>query len=301
MRKPIFNSQFSVLNLIKSMRLRTLPLSLAGVVCGGILAYGHSDSSVLTLALLFLTTVSLQILSNLSNEMGDHLSGVDGDNREGPNYSMADGGLTEKQMWRAINGTVITCAVSGLLMLLFSFHFDILNYKFIILILLGAAAIWASTHYTLGKSPYGYKGLGDIFVFIFFGLVSVMGSYFVIAHTIDWIMIWPAVGIGFLSIGVLNVNNIRDMQSDKGLRQTIPLRIGEKPAKIYQTALIIGGYACMLFSCHTMWLLSVVPLYAIHLYLVWSRESKRLDPALPLLVLTTFATSIVFVICCYGI
>ncbi len=301
MRKPIFNSQFSVLNLIKSMRLRTLPLSLAGVVCGGILAYGHSDNSVLTLALLFLTTVSLQILSNLSNEMGDHLSGVDGDNREGPNYSMADGGLTEKQMWHAINGAVITCAVSGVLMLLFSFHFDIINYKFIILILLGAAAIWASTHYTLGKSPYGYKGLGDIFVFIFFGLVSVMGSYFVIAHTIDWMMIWPAVGIGFLSIGVLNVNNIRDMQSDKGLRQTIPLRIGEKPAKIYQTALIIGGYACMLFSCHTLWLLAVAPLYAIHLYLVWSREGKRLDPALPLLVLTTFATSIVFVICCYGI
>ena len=123
MRKPIFNSQFSILNLIKSMRLRTLPLSLAGVVCGSVLACGHTGFSLWTLVFLYLTTVSLQILSNLSNEMGDHLSGVDGVGREGPNYSMADGGLTVRQMWGAINGMVLACCLFGILMLLFSFQY----------------------------------------------------------------------------------------------------------------------------------------------------------------------------------
>ena len=287
--------------LINSMRLRTLPLSLAGVVCGGFFAYGKGHSSILALLLLLLTTICLQILTNLSNEMGDHLSGVDSIDREGPNYSMTGGELTEKQMWTSINTLVIICAVFGLALLLTSYHFALTNIQFILLLLLGAIAIWAATHYTLGKSPYGYKGLGDIFVFIFFGLVSVMGSYFVIAHNIEWAMTWPAIGIGLLGVGVLNINNIRDMQSDKGLRQTIPLRIGEKKAKLYQTVLVIGGYTCMLLPCQSWWLIAFAALYILHLYLLWSRKGKSLDPALPLLVMTTFATSIVFVICCYGL
>ncbi len=287
--------------LLKSMRLRTLPLSLAGVVCGGLMAYAEDDSSILTLVLLFLTTVSLQILSNLSNEMGDHVSGVDSENREGPNYSLADGGLTEGQMWKSINAFVVLCAVLGLAMLLASFHFGIFNLKFILLLCLGAAAIWASTHYTLGGKPYGYKGLGDLFVFIFFGLVSVLGSYYVMSHGFDWKMVWPAVGIGLLSVGVLNVNNIRDMHSDAGLRRTIPLRIGVRWAKLYQTFLIVGGYVCMLVPGFNVWFLVLAPLFAAHLWVVWKREGKKLDPALPLLVLTTFITSIVFVFCHYGV
>ena len=111
--------------LIKSMRLRTLPLSLAGVVCGGLLAMGGlgHDVNWWAFALVLLTACSLQVLTNLSNELGDHLSGVDGEGREGPNYGMTDGGLTVKQMWRAINTMVVLCAVSGLAMLLLSFHF----------------------------------------------------------------------------------------------------------------------------------------------------------------------------------
>ena len=167
--------------LIKSMRLRTLPLSLAGVMCGGLIAMAHHGGSWLAFALLLITACSLQVLSNLSNEMGDHLSGVDNADRQGPAYGMA-GGLTEKQLWRAINGTVVACCVSGLAMVLVS------GSPWWML-LLGAAAIWAATHYTLGRRPYGYIGLGDLFVFIFFGLVSVLGSYFVIAHTIDF-RIW---------------------------------------------------------------------------------------------------------------
>lgn len=272
--------------LIKSMRLRTLPLSLAGVVCGGLLAiFYNGEGSIGELLLVALTACSLQVLSNLSNEMGDHLSGVDGEGREGPNYSMTDGGLTVKQMWRAINGTVVACCVSGLAMVLVS------GSPWWML-LLGAAAIWAATHYTLGKNPYGYIGLGDLFVFIFFGLVSVLGSYFVVAHTIDlklWLLL-PAVGVGLLSVAVLNVNNIRDMQSDEGIRMTIPLRIGERGARIYQTALVVLGVACFGWCEENVafCVLPTAPFFLWHIIGVWRRKGRQLDKMLPLLVITTF-------------
>jgi len=278
--------------LINSMRLRTLPLSLAGIVCGGFLAMGNGGN-VWSLLLVMVTGCALQVLSNLSNEMGDHLSGVDGEGREGPNYSMTDGGLTEKQMWRAINGMVVFCCLSGLAMVLVSGSPWWL-------LLLGAAAIWAATHYTLGKSPYGYRGLGDIFVFIFFGIVSVMGSYFVVAHRIDfeWLLILPAIGVGLLSVAVLNVNNIRDMESDRGKRVTIPLKIGARRAKWYQTFLIIVGGLCMLplpvlpfFGF--LFLLPVAGL-VLHLMLVWQAEGRKLDPALPILVISTFLLAFVY-------
>ena len=280
------------------MRLRTLPLSLAGVVCGGLLALcgiGDNDChSWLTFALVLLTACSLQVLSNLSNEMGDHLSGVDGEDREGPNYSMAEGGLSVKQMWHAINGTVVFCAISGMLMLLFSFRFSIFIFHFVGLMVLGAAAIWAATHYTLGKRPYGYIGLGDLFVFIFFGLVSVTGSYFVIAHTDVWDVLQPACGIGLLSVAVLNVNNIRDISSDEGIRKTVPILIGARSAKIYQTLLIVGGVLLMCLPCFRWWLCIPVGGISVHLWMVWTRKGRGLDPALPILVLSTFLLSILY-------
>ena len=271
--------------LIKSMRLRTLPLSLAGVVCGGLLAQGEHGDNGWAFALVLLTACAVQVLSNLSNEMGDHLSGVDGKDREGPNYSMTDGGLTIKQMWRAINTMVVVCCVFGLAMV-------VASGSPWWMLLLGAAAIWAATHYTLGRKPYGYRGLGDLFVFIFFGLVSVLGSYFVIAHAIDF-RIWllaPAVGLGLLSVGVLNVNNIRDMQSDEGIRKTIPLRIGERGARIYQTALVVLGVTCFGWCEENVafCVLPTAPFFLWHIIGVWRRKERKLDKMLPLLVITTF-------------
>lgn len=286
--------------LINSMRLRTLPLSLAGVVCGATMAYAQPACRPGTHIFLILTAVLLQILSNLSNELGDNISGVDGESREGPNYSMADGGLTVKQMWRAINVIVVLCALSGLLMLLFSFHFSIFNLQFAILLALGAAAIWAATHYTLGKKPYGYIGLGDLFVFIFFGLVSVLGSHYVIAHNLfvssPICTFAPAVGLGLLSVAVLNVNNIRDMASDEGIRKTIPLRIGKRGAKIYQTLLVVLGVACFGWNPQDFWMcvLPTIPFFLWHIIGVWRRDGKRLDPMLPLLVITTFVLAVLY-------
>lgn len=282
--------------LIKSMRLRTLPLSLAGVVCGGLLARGEHGDYWWTFALVLLTGCALQVLSNLSNEMGDHLSGVDGEGREGPNYSMTDGGLSVKQMWHAINGMVVACCVIGLLMLFVSFQFSIFNFQFGGLLLMGAAAIWAATHYTLGKNPYGYIGLGDLFVFIFFGLVSVLGSYFVIAHTIPLraVLLCPAAGIGLLSVAVLNVNNIRDMASDEGLRRTIPLRIGERWARWYHTFLIVAGTALVCAPGFHWYMSFAVGGIAVHLWVVWTHKGKQLDPALPLLVISTFLLALLY-------
>lgn len=278
-----------------SMRLRTLPLSLAGVVLGVLMAMKSFEASVWLIVWLLLTTVCLQILSNLSNELGDFLRGTDGEQREGPMYSLAKGEIGVKDFKVLIVVFVTLCCVFGAIMIWTSFG-TLFAWKPALLLLLGVAAIWAAMHYTLGKNPYGYRGLGDLSVFIFFGLISVLGAYFVVAHTINsLLLILPAVTIGCFSVAVLNVNNIRDMESDAGNRVTIPLKFGALNAKIYQTVLIVFAWLCMLLftmmtytSAWNFLYLITIPLYVIHLKMLWSRNGKALDPALPLLVLSTF-------------
>jgi len=150
-------------------------------------------------------------------------------------------------------------------------------------------------HYTLGKHPYGYIGLGDIFVFIFFGLVPVAGGYYVCSHQLDLSTLLPGTAIGLFSVGVLNVNNMRDMKSDAGTRVTVPLKLGEKRAKIYHTVLICGGWCLMLLytilftkGWQPYLYILTIPLYIKHLNGVWKRSGRELDPMLPLLVISTF-------------
>jgi 1,4-dihydroxy-2-naphthoate octaprenyltransferase len=278
-----------------SMRLRTLPLSLAGVMLGLLLALKTHEASAWLIVWLLLTTVCLQILSNLSNELGDFLRGTDGEQREGPLYSLAKGAIEVRDFKILIGIFVVLCCVFGAAMIWTSFG-TFFAWKPALLLLLGVAAIWAAMHYTLGKNPYGYRGLGDLSVFIFFGLTSVLGAYFVVAHTLDsLLLLLPAVTIGCFSVAVLNVNNIRDMESDAGHRLTIPLKFGALNAKIYQTVLIVFAWLCMLLytlmtytSGWNFLYLATLPLYAVHMNMVWKRNGKALDPALPLLVLSTF-------------
>ena len=276
------------------MRLRTLPLSTAGIVLGIMLACAGHRVAWYVIVLTILTTISLQILSNMSNELGDWLSGVDGNGREGPKYGIEGGGLTEDEMRSCIRIMVLVCCILGLGMIRASFG-TILCVESECLVALGAAAIWAAMHYTLGKHPYGYIGLGDIFVFIFFGLVPVAGGYYVCSHQLDLSTLLPGTAIGLFSVGVLNVNNMRDMKSDAGTRVTVPLKLGEKRAKIYHTVLICGGWCLMLL--HTIlftkgWqpylYILTIPLYIKHLNGVWKRSGRELDPMLPLLVISTF-------------
>ena len=290
-------SKFS--SAVRSMRLRTLPLSLSGVCLGMMLA--ASDYRVPWTVILFtaLTTVSLQVLSNLSNELGDYYHGTDTKDRLGPSYGMMEGGLTVSEMKMLIGGAIVLCIVFGLLMIRSSFG-TLLSLESVCLMMLGGAAISGAMKYTLGRNPYGYQGLGDIFVFIFFGLVAVLGSYFVAAHIIpSWIFLLPACTIGFFSIGVLNVNNIRDMETDAENRITVAIKLGEKKAKVYQTVLIVLGWICMIAFCllrffdpwHYLFVLTL-PLFIAHVKGVWKYSGRELDKMLPLLVMSTFAFAI---------
>ena len=289
----------SIKAAFKSMRLRTLPLSLAGVILGILLAVADYHVTLGTALMIMLTTVCLQILSNLSNELGDVLHGTDTPDRPGPNYGLNSGEMTVPQMKRLIGLFVGITICSGLGMIYVSygtlFSFDALG-----LMLLGAAAIAGAMKYTLGKNPYGYRGLGDIFVFIFFGLVSVLGAFFVATHTLPHpFMLLPASAIGLFSVGVLNVNNIRDMRSDAANRVTVAIRLGPRRARIYQTVLIVLGWVLLMTYCflrfqdpwHYLFLLTL-PLYVIHLRGVWKLDGHELDKMLPLLVMSTFLLSL---------
>lgn len=284
---------------IKSMRLRTLPLSLAGVILGVTLAADKTDVSPWTAALIFLTTVCLQILSNLSNELGDTLSGTDSADRQGPKYALGSGDMTIGDIKKLILMFIGLCVISGLAMIQVSFG-SLFKTESICLEALGAAAIVGAMKYTLGKNPYGYRGLGDVFVFIFFGLVSVLGGYYVAARELPpLIMLLPASAIGCFSVGVLNVNNIRDMKTDAVNRVTVAIKLGMKGARIYQTVLIVSGWALILVFCavydsapgHYIFIITL-PLYIKHLQGVWTRSERALDPMLPILVISTFFLSI---------
>ena len=282
---------------IQSMRLRTLPLSMAGVLLGILLAVADWKVDLWTAVLIVITTVCLQILSNLSNELGDVLRGTDTAERVGPQYGLNSGALSVADMKRLIGLFVVLCIVFGTLMTWRAFG-TLWDMTPILVLMLGAAAIMGAMKYTLGHNPYGYRAKGDIYVFLFFGLVSVLGAYFVCTQGVGlhWKLLLPAAGVGCFSVGVLNVSNIRDMKTDAVNRVTIAIKLGMHRARIYQTVLIFLGWVCMAVYCllcwpsvwHWMWVVTL-PLYVKHLTGVWTREDRALDPMLPLLVMSTFA------------
>ena len=280
---------------VAAMRLRTLPLSLAGVSLGLMLA--ASDYIVRWDVVLFtvLTALFLQILSNVSNELGDALRGTDSGDRQGPAYSISAGRLGIRDFKFMVWVYAVLSALSGLALIKCSYG-TLLSLESVLFMILGFAAISSAMRYTLGKSPYGYRGMGDVYVFIFFGIVSVLGSYLIAAHDIpSWFLLLSASAIGFFSMAVLNVNNIRDMSTDAATRMTVPLKIGEKGAKVYQTVLIVLGWAAMLgyafsrvFSLWHYLFVLTLPLFVLHVAGVWRGHGRSLDPMLPLLVISTF-------------
>ena len=284
------------------MRLRTLPLSMAGVLLGILLAVADWKVDLWTAVLIVITTVCLQILSNLSNELGDVLRGTDTAERVGPQYGLNSGALSIPDMKLLIGIFVGLCVVFGTAMTWRAFG-TLWDMTPVLVLMLGAAAIMGAMKYTLGHNPYGYRAKGDFYVFLFFGLVSVMGAYFVCTQGIGlhWKLLLPAAGVGCFSVGVLNVNNIRDMKTDAANRVTVAIKLGTHKARIYQTVLIGLGWVCMAAYCllcwpsawHWMWVVTL-PLYIVHLKGIWTREDRALDPMLPLLVMSTFALSLLF-------
>ena len=285
---------------IRSFRLRTLPLSVAGIVLGTLLAAADGEFHAVRFALAVVTVLLLQILSNVANELGDTLRGTDGAERQGMVYSLQSGEITIAAMKRLIIWLIALSAMSGTALVATSFS-ALFSREGVTMLLLGALAIAAALGYTLGRRPYGYMGLGDLFVFLFFGLLSTLGGYFLMCWQVDWSVALPASACGLWSVGVLNINNIRDIESDRRNRVTVSILLGEHRAKIYQSLLELLPFALLTVYCllhegtwsdYLFWVF--LPLYVAHLVGVWRAEGRQLDARLPQLSLLTIAICVTF-------
>lgn len=285
---------------LQAFRLRTLPLALSCIAMGGFLAASANAFRWDIFLLCILTTIFLQILSNLANDYGDSVHGADSMDRKGPKRAVQSGAITAQQMKSAVVIFVALCLISGVALLVVSFG---LNWKAILFFLgLGLLSIVAAIAYTVGKKPYGYAGLGDFSVLIFFGLVGVMGSYYLFTKEVSAYQLLPALSCGFLSIGVLNVNNIRDIESDrKAGKFSIPVRVGRVNAIRYHWLLLLMGiFSTVLYTFLTFnspWQLLFVlsmPMFLKNGLAVSNKPSAQLDPYLKQLALSTLVFVLLF-------
>lgn len=229
-----------------AFRLRTLPLAMSSTILGSFIAAAERKFSLRVFLLASATTLLLQVLSNLANDYGDFKKGTDNEDRIGPLRMVQSGQITPKQMLIAISVVIFLTLVTGIA-LIFSGTEGAGNNIRLFFLVLGISAIFAAIKYTVGKNPYGYKGFGDIFVFIFFGLIGVLGTYFLHTGSFKTDMILPAAAIGFLSAGVLNLNNMRDYHSDKkAMKRTLVVIMGSENAKFYHLGLIVGAIGTVL-------------------------------------------------------
>lgn len=287
---------------IAAFRLRTLPLSLSCISMGAFIALlrGKFDMTVYVLSLI--TTVALQILSNLANDYGDAVFGADNDTRTGPVRMVQEGKISKAAMKKMILVFALLSFVSGLALLFFA-HLPASSFWF--LLATGIVAIIAAVNYTIGlKKPYGYKGLGDISVFIFFGLVAVLGSYFLHTKDLDWQVLLPAFTCGFFATAVLNINNIRDIQSDRlAGKISIPVRIGMKKALVYHAFLLFGGFFLTVIFIYLNYKSPFQYLVVLALPLLIKNytgvakhagEAQKLDPYLKQMAITTLIFVLLF-------
>ncbi len=287
---------------VSAARLRTLPLSLSGIILGSFLAYSNNFFDVTIFVLAILTTIGFQVISNFANDYGDGIKGTDNEERVGPERALQSGEISPSQMLIAIKITGVITLFISLLLIYLAFGNENLMYSFLFIIL-GISSIAAAIKYTVGKNAYGYRGLGDIFVFIFFGILSVCGTYFLYAHTIEYSIFLPAFSIGLLSVGVLNLNNMRDRESDLNSdKLTLVVKIGEEFAKYYHYFLLISAF--LLASLYTVihyesykqfvFLLAFIPIFKHFLAVYKNRDAKKLDPELKKLALSTLLFSLLF-------
>jgi len=299
---------------IKAARLRTLPLSISGIIMGSFIArwkllQNGETWDITIFALALLVTLLYQVLSNYANDYGDGVKGTD-KNRigEAEQRAVASGKISASQMRNAVILFALLSLVATFYLLYKAFFPNFIN-EFYTFIGLGVACILAAIGYTVGKKPYGYLGLGDIMVFIFFGLVSVCGSYFLFTKSFDWDILLPASAIGLLSAAVLNLNNMRDIENDeKSGKKTLALRLGFKNAMIYEMIILVlppilvlmymminhlqeqGKYYAFIFF------VTVFPLMSLRRKIMAVKEPKELDPFLKQVAMITFVMSILVAI-----
>ena len=280
---------------ISAMRLRTLPLSIAGIIVSAFLAHYNGVFKWDIFILAIITTLSFQILSNLANDYGDGVKGTDNSDRIGPERAIQSGELSPDELMNAIKINIMVSVILAFLLIFSAFgvkHF----FLTILFFLLGVFSISAAIRYTVGDQAYGYRGLGDVFVFVFFGLLSVIGSYVLFAKEFDHVTVLPALTIGLLSTAVLNLNNMRDRLSDeKSNKITLAVKLGERKVKIYHNVLVVGAIITSLMfgilyytsPYNLIYVVAYIPLL-LHLKRVNANiDAKLFDPELKKLALTT--------------
>jgi 1,4-dihydroxy-2-naphthoate polyprenyltransferase len=287
---------------LSAARPRTLPLALSSILMGSFLAAATNSYNPIVFVLAVLTTTCLQILSNLANDYGDSVHGADSADREGPPRAVQAGLITAAAMKRAMIIFGFLSLASGIALL----WIGLAGASWVALVTLfgmGIAAIVAAITYTSGSRPYGYAGLGDISVLLFFGLLGVMGTFYLHTQILYWELILPALSCGLFATAVLNVNNIRDIESDrKAGKKSIPVRLGRERARIYHLVLIVLGmmfastYVVLDYMHPVQWLfLLVIPVMVKNITAVFTKsKAHELDPFLKQMALSTLLFVILF-------
>lgn len=294
------NSKFKI--WLEAARLRTLPLSLSGIIVGNGLAYKSDRFSLVILFLSLATTIAFQVLSNFANDYGDGVKGTDNESRIGPARALQQGLLAREELKRGIQFCAVVSLLFAFALIYVAFGTSDLLYS-LIFILLGIASVISAIKYTVGTNAYGYRALGDLFVFLFFGGVSVLGSYFLQVHEFQIELILPATALGLLSVGVLNLNNMRDMHTDKQVNKiTMAVLLGASLSKAYHAFLLTGAILTTVFYIKMdiqpayLFMIAVLPMM-IHLRRVLGyTDPKKFDPELKRLALCTFLFAILFAI-----
>lgn len=283
------------------MRLRTLPLSLSGIIVGSALAYYKDKWDTIIFSLALLTTILFQVLSNLANDLGDTIKGTDNEHRVGPERAVQSGVISQQEMKKAVAINSILCVLSSSTLIYFGARNMTIEMTLLYSIL-ALLCILAAITYTIGKKAYGYHGMGDIMVFIFFGAVSVLGVFSLYSKFFDYENILPAISIGLLSVAVLNLNNMRDYVNDKNLgKNTIAVKIGPNQAKLYHVLLILLALASFaqfinLLNEPILFLTLTPGIFLLfHLRKVMQiTQPRNFDPELKKVALSTFAISLLF-------
>jgi len=291
------------MNWINAFRLRTLPLAFSCIIMGSGLAMADGQFNLTVFTLALVTTLFLQILSNLANDYGDFVKGTDNEDRVGPDRTMQSGLITKHEMINAMWIIAFLCSVFGV-WLIYEGTLGLDLKKAGLFAILGLTAMGAAVKYTMGKNPYGYAGLGDIFVFLFFGWLGVLGSYFLHTHSFQWNLLLPASTIGFFTTAVLNINNMRDHEPDaQSGKNTLVVRIGIEKAKTYHQSLIFGGLLLALAFVipssnifHYLFLVTT-PLFIGFVKSIKSRSDfENYDPFLKKQAIATFLFTVLFVL-----
>lgn len=287
---------------IDAARPKTLPLALVSILTGSVLAFSVGSWSWPVTGLALLTATLLQILSNLANDYGDALKGTDNEQRLGPMRAIQSGAVSLADMKQAMIINVLLTIVSGLALVFYALDSARSIAAFLAL---GVLAILAAIAYTVGNKPYGYVGLGDVSVFIFFGLLGVSGSYFLHTGQIEWRLLLPSLGCGLLAVSVLNINNMRDIENDALCgKRTVVVRLGQQRAKIYHLLLLVGALCAfasyLLLQDRSAWLsvpflFSLIVLFEHGQAVYRASQPVQMAPLLPNAVKCVLVTNVLFI------